>query len=352
MFSKYPILLFLATGVLAIGLVNQALCRPVVHLFDEGHVDLNVDLAEGGSALELNLIFDELYAGAYQLGQSVLLANDLSKIVLDIDDVEFWPWLGDVGGEVYNLPTNQVAGMLYLGIASYNTSPLDFVNGKISLNLTNIDGPGVFFLQRGFNDPVIDSSDPSATEEIILAGGHEHMNWWFTEPGMYKLYFQASAERTGGAGPVQSEVTAVNFLIDPQPHIVWAVQNFGFDPVFSGFDFTAIRQNGRAALIDYAFDLDPYADGLHGLPSATTVVEDGQVYPAIIYRVPSGRSDLSYSIEGSTNLQDWNPLFEGADYTVSPVAVDSDGTPRMQVVLNQSASLSRYFLRVRVDLLP
>lgn len=204
MFSKYPILLFLATGVLAIGLVNQALSRPVVHLFDEGHIDLNVDLVEGGSALELNLIFDELSADAYPLGQSVLLANALSKIVLDSGDVGFWPWLGDVGDEVYNLPSNQVAGMLYLGIASYNTLPLDFVNGRIALNLTNIDGPGVFFLQRGVNEPVIDSSDPSATEEIILAGGHEHMNWWFTEPGMYKLYFQASAERTGEPDPFKA----------------------------------------------------------------------------------------------------------------------------------------------------
>ena len=69
----------------------------------------------------------------------------------------------------------------------------------------------------GFGQPVVrlNSGDGiSAADALTLtAGSHEHVNWAFTAPGLYRVKFQAGGTLVQGGTPVESEEVEVCFEV-------------------------------------------------------------------------------------------------------------------------------------------
>ena len=111
------------------------------------------------------------------------------------------------------------------------------------------------------------------------------------------------------------------------------------------------RSSSLSNLLAYAVgaDLAPVPEA--ALPGFTTVTDGGITYPAISYRARKGAGDVTYTVEISENLVDWD---NGAAFTaqvVSPV-VNGDGTETVTVrSLLSIASAPGQFLRLHIGLL-
>jgi len=343
--KKYgQFLTFVATSAVAIGTEDV--------LYDQGHVDIDIAINQDSTKLEFNTVFDENLNLTQPIDSSVYVGNELSEIEITQQMNTAFPWLGSVGDMVYNFPVNNVSGMIWLGLSSYTTDSTMFESTFIDLNYLDLQGPGNFFVNVGSNAPRIDSTGTLGAPQTFLnlPGGHEHLNWWFTERGLYKVTVQAKGVLSNDS-PIESDPTDLRFMVYPYPHELWLVELFGFNLTFDGIDLTELGPNGRPLLLDYAFNMDPYASTSDGLPVPVTVNVDNSIHPGLIYRAPEGRTDILYIIEGSTDLQTWETLTEDTDYTLEPISPSDDGTPRNQAVLNDAPIDGRYFFRMSVELL-
>jgi surface-anchored protein len=83
----------------------------------------------------------------------------------------------------------------FLGIGSEELDPGDWT-GDLSLTLTGMSGPGVFSLwQDGFSPTFFMSTfdGVSGADTIsFTAGGHDHFNYGFTQPGLYEVTFEVA----------------------------------------------------------------------------------------------------------------------------------------------------------------
>jgi surface-anchored protein len=110
-------------------------------------------------------------------------------------------FLGKKGDEVFLLPQQQQAGLLWTG---WSTEELhaDQVSGAVTLRLTEVDGPGAFgiFTTGSFGDStvVFDSTDGLPDSHQVALGTHAHANWAFAKPGVYRLTFDVSARLADG----------------------------------------------------------------------------------------------------------------------------------------------------------
>ena len=158
------------------------------------------------------------------------------------------------GDGVYLLPQSQDPNLLYLGFAGYGvpTSLVDKYNpsvasgGRVTRNgawvkvglssVTGLDGgaaPGQFSVfQNGFTGPNVFMSTadgishtPGAFDDSlwIVAGGHIHYNFTFTQPGDYlvnlttSLYYNADGNQsTLGLESVSAPQT-MHFRVEAQP---------------------------------------------------------------------------------------------------------------------------------------
>lgn len=135
------------------------------------------------------------------------------------------------GQSLYVLPQIQDPSLMFLGVASYGTTPTsqwDSYNvsseagGRLTssagrwirMKLESVTGeagaaaPGVFSAwQDGFGGPntFLSSNDGivnngSATDDSIwvLSNGHSHYNWGFSAPGTYKVTFRPSGRQNDG----------------------------------------------------------------------------------------------------------------------------------------------------------
>ena len=85
------------------------------------------------------------------------------------------------------------------------------------------------------------------------------------------------------------------------------------------------------------------------LPEGSTVVDGGQSYPAIQFRVRQSATDVSWTAEVSTDLLNWN---DGSGFTVqvgTPVD-NGDGTQTLTVRSLQAIApgTPRQFLRLQI----
>jgi surface-anchored protein len=160
----------------------------------------------------------------------------------------------------YYLPQSQIPGRLYLGVGAEDNDP-GATNAPITYRLTDprvnqptgtdpnanlapwlrlqllsMTGPagGQFSMwngdasfvaqsNQGVNQVWMATSDgiTAADSLFVVNGSHLHLNWAFTEPGVYDLVFQASAF-LGGTEidpqlPTLSDPTVVTFIVQPIP---------------------------------------------------------------------------------------------------------------------------------------
>jgi surface-anchored protein len=118
-------------------------------------------------------------------------------------------FLGRPGAEIFLLPQQQQAGILWTG---WSTEELhaDQVAGPVSWRLTKVDGPGAFgiFTTGSFGDSTVifNSTDGLPDSHSVDLGTHAHANWGFAKQGVYRLTFDVTAKLSDGRTVSDSEV--------------------------------------------------------------------------------------------------------------------------------------------------
>ena len=149
---------------------------------------------------------------------------------------------------------------------------------------------------------------------FFVAGSHNHLNWGFGSPGIYRIRLSASAY----LGPGQTNPTGgspdftLTFAVGTFAH--WQADNFSAteldDPLISGPEANS-DQDGMKNVVEFAFGFDPRSGvvvpespGL-GLPKVSIVEEGGTFYQVLEYparRAGAQIAPLLYKPEFSSDL--------------------------------------------------
>lgn len=130
-----------------------------------------------------------------------------------------YAFLGTPGAPVWILPQSETPRLLFLGLATAEVDAGVFVNNQLELRLLEVNGPGHFavYAVDAFGQPVIhmNSGDGIGPDDRrrLTAGAHEHVNWAFTAPGLYRVKFQAFGTLVEGGAAVEGEEVEICFEV-------------------------------------------------------------------------------------------------------------------------------------------
>jgi len=199
----------------------------------------------------------------------------------------------------------------------------------------------------------LDSSDAY----YQLANGHSHLNWGFTEKGVFQLNLQANAyEGPGMTNPTQSDVGGVIFAVGT--FAIWKAEYYSGDDLLDEAVTGAMTDgdfDGVPLLLEYAFNLSPTTPdvhhvtpvtGLSGLPT-THVNNDGQLQIEYVRRKQSTEPDIEYEAQFASGLdsEDWQTA---TDEDVNSI----DDEWERVVVTDAVVDAERRFARVSITQQP
>ncbi|MCU0787286.1 MAG: choice-of-anchor M domain-containing protein [Verrucomicrobia bacterium] len=282
-------------------------------LTDE-HVDMVVTYDSGATPPLSFRARDDDHGGAiYQSNEVVLVVAEASQFTMPFDVPElsltsgqtFW-WLRQT------LPPN---GTLYLGLAAAGI-PGGTFSGPLSIYVTNVVGPGRFFIWQEPNQIKVDSQNGlDATDVVtILTTGHDHLNWGFTTSGVYCVTFRAEGTLAVG-GKVASLETTFVFHVRPlgvvTPYTLWQKAYW--------LQGTPASTNGPAAdpdgdelcnAIEYASQLDPVSVTTSNRPTFTLLTDGPDTYGAWTFRRIKSVPDAIYDPVATVALNpaNWEAL--------------------------------------------
>jgi surface-anchored protein len=187
------------------GRVRGFVATPATRL-KRGHTDIGIAFEEGAFDLHVH---DETINREFAPADAVLSATPLAQTRVPTNAA--YAFLGSPGAPVWILPQTQNPKLLYLGIGAEEIGTNVFVNDTLKLTLTGVDGPGQFALYgvTGFGQPNVrfntrDGID--ATDSVtVTAGSHEHFNWAFGAPGVYRVRMKVSGTLIAGNRFVESD---------------------------------------------------------------------------------------------------------------------------------------------------
>ena len=334
-------------------------------IFTNHHVEINVRFDSAEGRLVLN-VFNDDNLTFYQPGESVFWIKDNHLFTLPTPVPDGLSTLGEPGDEIYLLPSSLASGdqeRILHGMSGYGLGNNDLVEGTAPMILADVSGPGDVLLWLNSDEVYWDTGRPEGEFGFFenTPGGHHHRTWGFNRRGIHILTLETEGTVKATGQPAVTEATSFLYMIDPRSHEWWQLRHFGFEALkpHAALDHPS-PANGLPNLISYAFDLDPHASSLAGMPRPEIrLSDDGKRRLALRHRRPQGdpeketRSDLIYQLEGSENLHNWTPLEEGDenDYRLISNGEDDDGTPLLLAVLNETIEDSPYrFLRFRIVL--
>lgn len=196
---------------------------------------------------------------------------------------------------------------------------------------------------------VVATAAPSAAGQITGAGSHAvgtSVTLTATpNPGFSFINWTENAIVVSSSNVYTFTPTALCKLVAnfrQCPWDTWETNNFSVtelnDTTICG-PLQTPNHDGICNLLKYAFHLDRYSPVLTELPRVTT--ENGAL--SITYTTNLSATDLTYTVEVSSDLQTWN---SGPSYTSTPVLVSTtELTKRYQV---SDISGTARFMRVRV----
>ena len=158
-----------------------------------------------------------------------------------------------------------------------------------------------------------------------------------------------SASNIAGTG----SATLMLSLLPGNPYEAWQGQMFSqnqfINPAISG-DLLAPAGDGISNLMKYALHLNPFVNGVSGLPIKSIVNVSGSNYLALTYTKVIAATDLTYTVEISNDLQTWN---SGPSYTTTTnVTANLDGVTQSVTVRSLvplSVTAPKQFIRLRVS---
>jgi len=205
-----------------------------------------------------------------------------------------------------------------------------------------------------------------ATDRYYLSDvSHNHMNWNFTELGIYRITFRGSAFRASDSLPISSDPHTVTFAIGTLA--TWRAAHFSgpqiVDPAI-GLPLADPDGDGLLNLIEYAFNLDPTkpdaapmaADtGLSGLPvvEIEEINQTQRLTIEFIRRKAASNPQIIYTAQVTNDLTaatwtDWNT--SGTSTITEVIGTDWE---RVKLIDDQPVSNNAArFARVKIALQP
>ncbi len=202
--------------------------QQIVHgerVLDAGHVDMGPRFVDGQWTF---LIHDDV-AKADANATSVWRYPDetvfhlLDDGQLPAPDDPAYAFLGaEPGQNVWVSPQTQNPDVVWVGWNTQDPDVMAQIDRGITLSLLEVQGPGILtvFLQSGsFGEPqlLFDSRVPDPQPVWVDVNTHTHANWAFTEPGVYLVELQASADLIDGSTVSDTQVLRFAVGTDTAP---------------------------------------------------------------------------------------------------------------------------------------
>lgn len=187
--AKYSAVAAAAAAVLAVTAAPAtAQTSTDLMVLDHGHVDV-FGLAYEGGALDLH-VHDGDNDVEYAPNEVLLKANNEAKTTVPAG----YDFLGEAGSPVWVLPDTEVEGLLFAGWGAEEIVPGDFVDDSLQITVHDAEGRGdvaLYTVDDAGAANVLFDSDEGASSWEATAGSHGHMNWGFTNSGLYKFTVEA-----------------------------------------------------------------------------------------------------------------------------------------------------------------
>lgn len=194
-----------------------------VNTYTEGHA--HIGLVEDGS-LKLHFHAPSATVNGVEDTELECEAEDVIIVVPDAaimtrQSGSEWDMIGtDAGADTWILTASYQEGIPFLGFGAHDAEGI-YIDNDINITLTGFSGPGEFSLfdTDAFGSPVFFmSSYDLGTNTFVFDlddGDHAHLNFCFTEIGVYELTFTASADLIGGG--IETSTATFTFEVVPEP---------------------------------------------------------------------------------------------------------------------------------------
>ncbi|MFC0508876.1 choice-of-anchor M domain-containing protein [Micromonospora costi] len=166
-----------------------------------GHVDIGPRYVDNRWTL---LLHDGTQAEpAWRSPDETLLRVSDAALQTAPDDSAYAFLGADPGTRVYVVPQTQNQDVVWLGWNTQDPRVIQTIDRGVTLTLLGVEGPGTLttYLQSGnFSapQPLWRSAESKAQPFWVEVNTHTHANWVFSEPGVYLVAVQVSADLITG----------------------------------------------------------------------------------------------------------------------------------------------------------
>ena len=167
-----------------------------------------------------------------------------------------------------------------------------------------------------------------------------------TPPQTGDTSMTVSATNAAGIGSAALEITVQTaFMAWQNTYFTAAELN---NPAISGSN-AAPAGDGISNLTKYALGLNPKSDGSGGLPTISLTPVGSSKYLTLTYNKSLGASDVTYTVEVSSDLQTWS---SGTSYTATISATNNSAGTMQTVVqrdLTPTSGTMQRFIRLKIN---
>ena len=173
-------------------------------VLDQGHVDA-VHLELEGEELEMLLREDVTGDGVIRDPDEVLLhVDEAARVDLTQEIVDAgYGFLGEAGDAVWLIPEVQIDDVVWAGLDTEEIPTGALEGDQLEIQLQSIQtdtgsGEVFLFVSDAFGGPNMLYDGTTVTSFTVPVRTHMHMNWAFTEAGLYTLQFVARGALADG----------------------------------------------------------------------------------------------------------------------------------------------------------
>lgn len=264
-------------------------------VLDDGHIDFGPTLNTGEWIIQIH---DDTSQPSYwrMLSDVVATVSDLS--MLTVPDDSAYSFLGiDPGREVWVIPQVRQPGVIWAGWNTQEPNVLDALRLGTTLRVLGVDGPGdvTVYLQSGnFGEPqpLWSTHQSFPQDSWIEVNTHTHANWVFSDPGIYLVEIEFSADLIDGTAVTARDTLRFAVGDDTDANSAFDVE---FDERLIAIDADgADGADGAGPGSDGGMDSDGMDDS--GAPSDQAAETAEGINLGVILSVVAGAVGLTLSI--------------------------------------------------------
>jgi putative ABC transporter-associated repeat protein len=183
-------------------------------VLSDGHVDIGPRYVDDVWTL---LVHDDRAEPATwrAMPDTVFQVGDIALTTVP-DDPAYAFLPAEPGTDVHVVPQAQQPGVVWVGWNTQDPAVMESIDRGATLTLRGVEGPGdvVMFLQSGtLGEPEVlwDSREPYPQDIWVEVNTHTHANWVFSEPGVYLVEVEVSADLV--SGETESDTQVLRFAV-------------------------------------------------------------------------------------------------------------------------------------------